>query len=434
MVWVHGGSLLFGSGRFDDQGPQHFLDRGVLVVTVNYRLGPLGFLSLGTEQVPGNAGLRDQTLAFTWVKENIASFGGDPETVTIFGESAGSLSVALHIISPLSKGLFQRAILQSCTAIDPAWGPTTPTHALEYAASFTEALNCDHEDDVLTCLQGQDVTDVVALTNLLEADKFSIWVPVPDNDFTNNPFLPGDSEELMRSGQFNTEVEVIIGTNADEGILYVLAQLSDPSSWDEFRETFDVNGPRALFNIANASEVTVEDVENAHKLVEYYVGSVENMNEDHKQGMFDMFTDAGFLYGTHKTINYFLEHGMTVYQYILTYEGEFSLSQLFGVDPTGVCHADDLLYLWDPVDITFGSLSGDDVLVRDVMTSAWANFATYGDPTPPGSSVSWAPQLASDSMHRYWNISGAVPVTSSSESLQERMALWEQVVGRRIRN
>ena len=84
------------------------MDRNVVVVTINYRLGPLGFLSMGTEEVPGNAGLRDQSLALKWVNQNIAKFGGNPDLVTIFGESAGALSVSLHLLSPLSEGLFQR--------------------------------------------------------------------------------------------------------------------------------------------------------------------------------------------------------------------------------------------------------------------------------------------------------------------------------------
>ena len=84
------------------------MDRNVVVVTINYRLGPLGFLSMGTEEVPGNAGLRDQSLALKWVNQNIAKFGGNPDMVTLFGESAGALSVSLHLLSPLSKGLFQR--------------------------------------------------------------------------------------------------------------------------------------------------------------------------------------------------------------------------------------------------------------------------------------------------------------------------------------
>ena len=108
-------------------------------------------------------------------------------------------------------------------------------------------------------------------------------------------------------------------------------------------------------------------MKNAYKVTEYYVGSTENINLDNKQGLFDMFTDSGFLYGTYKTINYLMKKGVTVYQYILSYEGEFSFSEIYGVPPTGVCHADDQLYLWNPW--LLGPLSGDDVTGHLVLLS-----------------------------------------------------------------
>ena len=104
MVWIHGGALLNGANFFSNYGPNEFMKKDVILVSINYRLGAFGFLTLGDENVPGNMGLRDQNLAMQWVNQNIKQFGGDPDTVTIFGESAGALSVAYQIISPLSQG------------------------------------------------------------------------------------------------------------------------------------------------------------------------------------------------------------------------------------------------------------------------------------------------------------------------------------------
>ena len=146
MVWIHGGALLIGSNNYNENGPKHFMKKEIVMVTVNYRLGPLGFLSMGTDSVPGNVGLRDQNMALKWVKKNIAAFGGDPNSVTLFGESAGSLSVALHLISPMSEGLFHRIILQSGTALAPAWGPINSQHALYYKDLFLEKMECHHPD------------------------------------------------------------------------------------------------------------------------------------------------------------------------------------------------------------------------------------------------------------------------------------------------
>ena len=126
-----------------------------------YRLGALGFLSMGNEDVPGNAGLRDQILALKWVKENIAFFGGDPESITIAGESAGATSIALHLVSPLSNGLFKRAIIQSGGAICPFWKPLDPEHALRHADMLSQRLGCDDTENILKCLQGKDVNEVV---------------------------------------------------------------------------------------------------------------------------------------------------------------------------------------------------------------------------------------------------------------------------------
>ena len=250
MAWIHGGALIVGSNRIKSQGPQEFMDRNVIIVTINYRLGPLGFLSLGTDQVPGNAGLRDQSMALKWVNKNIASFGGDPEMVTIFGESAGALSVHLHLISPLSQGLFHRAIIQSSTALEPSWGPICPKQGLIYSSLFEKAMSCDQENtlDILTCLQSRDMADTLALPQLLEGGN-TPWMAVSDNDFTSDPFLPGKVEELMASGEFNTDVEIIIGTNAEDGMNFLLFALADPSLFDNYQMTFNTSAPMGLFDI-----------------------------------------------------------------------------------------------------------------------------------------------------------------------------------------
>ena len=137
------------------------IDKDVVVVSINYRLGVLGLLSLGNEVVPGNAGLRDQVLALQWIQQNIEPFGGDPNAVTIFGQSGGSFAVSLLVLSPMANGLFQRAISQSLSAIAPGWGSITKEHALLWADIASKNLGCDQAEDVLTCLQGKDLADVV---------------------------------------------------------------------------------------------------------------------------------------------------------------------------------------------------------------------------------------------------------------------------------
>ena len=436
MVWIHGGGLQQGSGSFEEYGPQHFMDNEVIIVTMNYRLGPLGYLFLGKDDVVGNAGLQDQRLALQWVNDNIADFGGDPSLITIFGESAGSFSVSLHMLSPQSEGLFQRVIMQSGTVLGSSWGMITTKNALGHAKSLSIALGCNSEEDELNCLQEKAAEDIIVKSRFENVIPGRIiWMPAPDYGYSANPFIPGEPKDLMSSGNFNRDVEVIIGTNADEGILFFFEFLLNPSQWDILKDNFDILGPSALFNIAMASHITQEDVKKAHQIIDFYVGGSDNINQEHTQGMLDMMTDAGFLHGTHKSIKYLLAQKITLYHYILTYEGEYSFTQLFGVDPAGVCHADDLQYQWEPIfnlssPMTggLGPLRGSDLIVRNKIVSAWTNFAKIGDPTPPDSEYSWTP-LAPGNENNFLNISGTTPEMDYSEYIKQRMDIWNVILG-----
>ena len=157
---------------------------------------------------------------------------------------------------------------------------------------------------------------------------------VPDSQYTPSPFLPGPPEQLLQSGQFNTDVDVLTGTTRDEGLLYFFDVLRNASALDAIREAWDTVGPLGLFDIANPEEITVEDVEKSHQLLDYYVGGVENIDMVHLQGLIDMFTDSTFLFGVFKTVNYLVQQGVGVHQYMLTHRGQFSFTQLFGIPDT----------------------------------------------------------------------------------------------------
>lgn len=207
MVWIYGGGFVFGSYNYNLYGPQYLIDKEVIVVSMNYRVAQFGFLSLGNEEVPGNAGLLDQVMALTWVQQNIAAFGGDPDAVTIFGESAGSFSVASLLVSPLAEGLFKRAICESGTSIAPSWHPTSVEETMKITNRFLEELECAEAENKLGCIQNQ------TLESIMRAGVHG-WVPSLDSDFTSMPFFPANPLELLSSGQFNKNVEVIIGTNS----------------------------------------------------------------------------------------------------------------------------------------------------------------------------------------------------------------------------
>lgn len=145
MVWIHGGGFLHGNNRYSFYGPEFLMTEDIVLVTLNYRLGFLGFLHLkdDTLDVPGNAALKDQRLALHWVQRNIKYFNGDPNNVTLFGESAGSVCIHYHIVSPTSKGLFHKAILQSGTLHNP-WAYSNDV-ALQFAQSISKEINNEKE-------------------------------------------------------------------------------------------------------------------------------------------------------------------------------------------------------------------------------------------------------------------------------------------------
>ena len=348
MVWIHGGALMNGWNAFGSAGPNEFMRRDVIMVSINYRLGAFGFLSLGNEDVPGNMGMRDQNMALRWVNQNIANFGGNPQQITIFGESAGALSVAYQVISPLSKGLFQRAIIQSGPAINPSWGRNSKEQANTYGNMLLQALNCEGTpNNGLDCLQSKSMDEVINAMFLNFNNPPSIWpdvlvwVPVPDSDYISDPFLPEDPETLLKTGQFNTDVDVIIGSNSDEGLLILMNAMTNSSLWEDYQKDFEIGGTKTLFAIAQNDDITAKDIENANKLLKSYVGSVDEIDQSHGQNMIDMLTDSFFLFGTQKSIKYMQDQGMNVYQYVLSYE--YSQGSGFGVN-----HAEDTTYIFNP--------------------------------------------------------------------------------------
>ena len=108
IIWIHGGAFCIGSADYRAYGPDYILEHDIVMVGINYRLGPLGFFCLENDAAPGNLGMHDQVAAMKWVKNHIVNFGGDPANVTLMGESAGAMSIFLHLVSPLSKGLFHK--------------------------------------------------------------------------------------------------------------------------------------------------------------------------------------------------------------------------------------------------------------------------------------------------------------------------------------
>merc|ERR1712037_102577 len=164
--------------------------------------------------------------------------------------------------------------------------------------------------------QGVEVRDIVALTDIFPDQASFPWQAVPDSLFTTFPFLPAPAEELLQTGQFHGEVEVILGTCKDEGLSDFSDAWLDPEFFESIRDTWDTAGTARILGLMRYSDVTPADVEKARKIIDAYVGGVGNFTMSNIQSLVDMMTDSSMLYGVHKTIGYLLEEGMTVYQYV----------------------------------------------------------------------------------------------------------------------
>lgn len=212
MVWIHGGGFISGT-IFDSAFDGRYLatSADMVIVAINYRLGPFGFLYGHNDKFPGNLGLRDQLLALGWVKDNIHHFGGNPEKVTIFGESAGSMSVGALVLSPMSKGLFHRAILQSGSP-NSYLGSERKEKSLNKTFSLAAKFNCplDSVPKTVQCLREQKVEDILmkSKNSILDGESF---IPI-----YGEQILPLEPVTALKSKKFN-QVDLLFGVNSGEG-------------------------------------------------------------------------------------------------------------------------------------------------------------------------------------------------------------------------
>ncbi|XP_030858451.3 cocaine esterase-like [Gorilla gorilla gorilla] len=204
MVWIHGGGLAFGMASMYDGSMLAALE-DVVVVTIQYRLGVLGFFSTGDKHATGNWGYLDQVAALRWVQQNIAHFGGNPDRVTIFGESAGGTSVSSLVVSPISQGLFHGAIMESGVALLPGLIASSADVISMVVANLS---GCDHVDSeaLVGCLRGKSKEEILAINK-----PFNGMIP----GVVDGIFLPRHPQELLASADFQP-VPSIIGVNNDE--------------------------------------------------------------------------------------------------------------------------------------------------------------------------------------------------------------------------
>lgn len=346
MVWIHGGGFTQGSGDQPSYDGTQLASRGVVLVSINYRLGALGFMAhpaLSAESPHGSSGnyaILDQIAALRWVQDNIEKFGGDPENVTIFGESAGGTSVYLLTATPLSKGLFHRAILQS-PWLDPAifrdlkqktdYGPSVEAEGKEQVQKLLADLS--DSEDVLAKLRSLPANEI--LDNIKQR-----W-PVA----TDGWIFPKPPYQIYADGD-QREVPVIIGTNRDEGTMFA---------------------PRKAFGgtLETFEQAMVERFgKDGKRVADFYAPDSKN---DLWKVAVQQITDVWFVQPAREFARAMDDHGREVWMYHFT-------KPVWGW--MGAAHAAEIGYV-------FGNLPEprpEDAALSSTFMDYWIQFAKTGDP------------------------------------------------------
>ncbi|XP_022122536.2 juvenile hormone esterase isoform X3 [Pieris rapae] len=390
MVFIHGGGLKCGSGNDDHYGPDFLVSHGVILVTINYRLDVFGFLCLDTKEVPGNAGFKDQVLALKWVKQNIRTFGGDPNNITVFGESAGGLSTSLHVLSPLSKGLFQRAIVMSGSPFCE-WALSFEPRKRAFVLGKQLGLETEDPDKLLEFLQSIPVerlenTTPCILISEQQSDytKFYPFTAVVEKELGQSAFISKDPEEIVKSGKINN-VDVIIGYTSNEMIITLL----DSNIIPRYQLYDELYVPRKIIYNSTPSKI----LQIADKIKKHY-GIPNAEGNVLVQRTVKFLSDFIMTHHIQKLLTLLANSGkIKTYFYQFSSQSERNvigkLGEKFGI--TGAAHIDDLMYLFNANTHYNPLIKGTkSYKMAHQFCALFTNFAKYGNPTPDGSmGVKW---------------------------------------------
>lgn len=358
MFWIHGGGFTSGSASMFIYDGHNLAGKGVVVVTINYRLGALGFMAHPalTAESPhdssGNYGLLDQIAALKWVRDNIEVFGGDPGEVTVFGESAGGASVCALMAAPDSDGLFQRAVVESGGFFDmgmPVPGAGTLPDAEVRGERIAAELGCDGSEDVLACMRAKSVDEILAAQDK-EQGLGLVWSTVDDGWV-----LPDKPQDVFAEGRQH-KVPLLIGTNADEGTIFAP----------------DISASDYKLMLAYLYGREYSDV-----LALYPVE--EGKGKDaFARLMTGMCFDAPSKFAAACMAN--VDEPCYLYEFTMTLDDP-------RLAPLGSFHGLDIFYIFGNIGSSEGSklpARPEDMALSDAMTDYWVNFAKSGDPNGNG--------------------------------------------------
>ncbi|XP_059142642.1 neuroligin-4, X-linked-like [Physella acuta] len=392
MMFIHGGGFYGGTGAL-----YNFTNvalRGVAVVSINYRLDVFGFLSTLDETIPGNFGLLDQVLALEWVKNNIANFGGDPQKVTLFGGSAGSLSASILTLSPLTRGKFQGAIMQSAVALCAYSHQSKETvyeAPREVARQLGQLLNCsllegEFSAQLLECIRSRPGDVIINQSVILQEETYygsTIYSPVLENVFG---VLPDTPLHLVDSKD-KVYIPTISGYTTHDGSWLV----SDPNnkgfSLEEFKLYMKAFIERMFLPRYHESLLK--------KALDGYLPA--NASELSRFELRDILvtalTDAFDVACTIDEASRFTAGAENSRSFVF----EFNHRPSYSANPAwmGVAHADEKGFVLGlpvgPDPFMYPSHSQGDLEVADLVVTTWTNFAKFGNPTPePVHNITWS--------------------------------------------
>ncbi|XP_047990817.1 juvenile hormone esterase-like [Leguminivora glycinivorella] len=426
MVFIHGGGFRSGSGNDSHYGPDFLVKHDVVLVTINYRLEAFGFLCLDTKDVPGNAGMKDQVAALKWVKENIDKFGGDPSNVTVFGESAGGASTTLHVLSPMSKGLFKRAIPMSGVPLCDWSMPFEPARRA-FTLGKILGFETDDPEKLLEFLQSVPAEKLILTNpcivsleekanNLLKMYHFT---PVVEKNLGQEYFMIEEPLEILKKGTGN-EVDVFIGHTSAECLIglepYETYLLKDYNRYPE------ILVPREL--LYKCSPKTVLQL--SEKIHQHYFGKTL-LTTDIMKEFINYVNDTSFIYAIHRVLDHLpkIKNSKTYFYRFscISERNIFGAAGLkYGIN--GASHLDDLMYLFQanfaniPID-----KNGKGYQMVKLVGKVFTNFAKYGTPTPDSSLGPVAPPYSSS--ESYVDISDALRVGQSLDA--DAVAFWREL-------
>ncbi|XP_060657746.1 esterase B1 isoform X1 [Drosophila nasuta] len=397
MVWIFGGGFQIGGATRDIYGPDYFMKHNVLLVTFNYRLGALGFLSLRDPelQVPGNAGLKDQVLALRWVRDHIASFNGDVNNITLMGESAGAASANILMHTEQTRGLFHRAIVQSGSALCE-WATQPNRNAPQRLAKRLGYKNSekDNDADLLQFLRtasghqlAQHCNEIVSQEEHRNYEIIAFG-PVVEPYVAEDCVVPRPQLELLASAWGN-ELPLIIGGTSFEGLFSYQSTLQDK---EYMLSAFEPLLPQPVRDTIDAKEME----EQLERLKLAYF-------EDVKRDRMELFeclrvlSVKNFWHGIHRTLLARAAYAPSTPTYLYRFDMD---SQHFnhyrmlkcGRQVRGVCHADDLSYMFYMLLSSKLDKSTPEYQTIERLIGMWTAFATNGNPNCQHTeSAQWEP-------------------------------------------